>query len=93
LCKNDNPISWNSFQTFQANNTYKVLVKEDFAIIQMLVHLYERVGKYIYNFNKIQCKWKEKHSIDIYNHQVNKLNQLICNIWNEKYVVSLMNEQ
>ncbi len=45
LCKNDNPISWNGFRTFQANNTYKVLPKEEFAIIQMLVHLYERVGK------------------------------------------------
>jgi len=47
----------------------------------------------IHNFNKVQCKWEEKHSIGIYNHQVNKLKQLICNIWNEKYVVNLMNEQ
>jgi len=45
FCKNDNPISWNGFQTFQAYNTYKVLPKEEFAIIQMLVHLYQKVGK------------------------------------------------
>jgi len=69
------------------------LPKEYFAIIQMLVHLYEKVGKYIYKFNKVQCKWKEKHSIDICNHQINKLNQLICNTWNEKRVINLINEQ
>jgi hypothetical protein len=45
LCKNDDPISWNGFQTFQTNNTHKIFPKEDFAIIQILVHLYEKVGK------------------------------------------------
>jgi len=33
------------FSNIQANNTYKVLPKEEFAIIQMIVHLYEKVGK------------------------------------------------
>jgi len=33
------------FKHFKANNTYKVLPKEEFAIIQMLVHLYTKVRK------------------------------------------------
>lgn len=61
MCKNDNPISWNGVQTFQANNTHKILPKEDFVIIQMLVRLYEKVGeKYI-----ISTKFNVKKSIQL----------------------------
>jgi hypothetical protein len=36
-------LKW--FSNISAKNTYKVLPKEKFAIIQLLVHLYEKVGK------------------------------------------------